>query len=340
MSCEENDVDNGKPIIKGSGRGVTQQLYTYTAMSQPTPLTPSRTHLTRLMKVWRSAGWPCRDPIEIDLIAAGWVSVVITESGHETLRLTQEGIQVLAASRQRNLRATSRHDRLARLVARQLNDAGRVVWLELMLRAQVKGDDDVDEGAAALSASEALPDLGLWAPVDVADDIADEVAGDITADHATVASAAQTPAPKAIWRMARPDVFSVRHTSVENYLQPVVHEIKVSRADLLSDLRHAAKREAYRWLCSACYYVFPVGIAKPNEIPEEFGVWVLHGDVDTGRLEQLRPARHAPCKLPFAVWMALAKSTPWRADPDESQALLGAPGDTPNADIANEPADR
>lgn len=46
--------------------------------------------------------------------------------------------------------------------------------------------------------------------------------------------------------MARPDVFSVRHTSVEAYLQPVMHEIKVCRADLLSDLRHAVKREAYQ----------------------------------------------------------------------------------------------
>ena len=46
--------------------------------------------------------------------------------------------------------------------------------------------------------------------------------------------------------MARPGVFSVRHTSVEDYLQPMVHEVKISRTDLLSDLRHSAKRESYQ----------------------------------------------------------------------------------------------
>ena len=298
----------------------------------PRDILPNRAHLARLMQVWRSAGWPCRDPIEIDLIAAGWVTLAHDEAGRETLRLTEAGIGLLAASRQRNLRANSRHDRLARRVARHLAEAGRVVWLEMMLRALVQPESpdrqdaasDAEGPATALAAHEPVADLGelgapgLWAP------------GEPGCDAALEAAAAQArmrrEQPKGIWRMARPDVFSVRNTTVEAYLQPVVHEIKVSRADLLSDLRHAAKRESYRWLCSACYYVFPAGIAKPNEIPEAFGVWVLHGDIEDGRLEQLRPARHNPCRLPFAVWMALAKATPLRLDPDESQGMLGDPG--------------
>lgn len=47
--------------------------------------------------------------------------------------------------------------------------------------------------------------------------------------------------------MARPDVFSVRNTSVKKYLLPMVHKVKVSCADLLSNLRHATKRESYQW---------------------------------------------------------------------------------------------
>ena len=47
------------------------------------------------------------------------------------------------------------------------------------------------------------------------------------------------------WAMAMPDVFSIRHTTVEAYLEPMVHEIKVRRADLLADLRRGDKREAY-----------------------------------------------------------------------------------------------
>ena len=118
--------------------------------------------------------------------------------------------------------------------------------------------------------------------------------------------------------MARPDVFSVRRTSVEDYLQPMVHEVKVSRADLLSDLRHAAKRESYQWLSCETYYVLPADVAEPHEIPEDFGVWLLNGTDRSGTLDLVRPARHVPCKLPFEVWMALAKATPcppWTAKP-------------------------
>jgi len=226
------------------------------------------------MQVWRSGGWPCRDAIEIDLIASAWVSVSTADSGHETLKLTEAGIQLLAASRQRNQRAASAHDRLAARVAQQLMDGGRIVWRELSLRAQVS-----------------------------------------TAEERPISS----------WRIARPDVFSVRNTSVEAYLQPVVHEVKANRADLLSDLRHAAKRASYQWLCSECFYVFPAGVAQPQEIPEAFGVMVVHGNIDTGALELLRPARHATCTLPFAVWLALAKATPLRNEADGAQLHLGEP---------------
>lgn len=293
-------------------------------MSFDSPLPASRAHLSRLMKIWRSAGWPCRDPIELDLLAAGYITPRLSEQGHETLQLTEQGFALLAASRQRNLRAMSRHERLALRVARQLAEAGRLVWLELALRAHVLDGAQSEAKGETEAAPSHHPDageptdLGLW---DAPTPPCPAEAGSPTD---AVPSLPAKTAAKGAWRMARPDVFSVRHTSVEAYLQPVVHEIKVSRADLLSDLRNAAKREAYQWLCGACYYVFPAGIAKPNEIPEAFGVWVVHGDdLETGRLEQLRPARHTACTLPFPVWMALAKATPWRPDAlDEAQTHL------------------
>jgi len=115
----------------------------------------------------------------------------------------------------------------------------------------------------------------------------------------------------------------------------MVHEVKVSRADLLSDLRHAAKRESYQWLSCETYYVFPAGVAEADEVPQEFGVWVLNGTVESGTLDLLRPARHAPCKLPFAVWMALAKATPARMDAGLGQRQLGEPVDSePDVNVA------
>ncbi len=276
------------------------------------PVLPSRVHLARLMKIWRSAGWPSRDPIEIDLLAAQWVALCVAPGGHETLRITDTGIQLLAQARRRNQRAASPHDRLAQRMAGLLMNAGRIVWRELSLRSRVNAVGLPLPAAESSPTTQAVTDA-LWLPVDAHDS----------------AMPGRDSTVKAVWRIARPDVFSVRNTTVEDYLQPAVHEIKVSRADLLSDLRHAAKRESYQWLCSECYFVFPAGIAEPDEIPEAFGVWVLHGAVDDGRLELLRPARHSHCKLPFSVWLALAKSTPERSDDDGAQGHLGVKIDGP-----------
>ncbi len=120
----------------------------------------------------------------------------------------------------------------------------------------------------------------------------------------------------------KPDVFSVRHTTVEAYLEPVVHEIKVSRADLLGDLKKPAKRAAYLGLASACWYVLGQDakgrpIAAPEEVPAECGVLQLEG-------EHLVVAREAPRRalerLPFHVWMA--RSGPAIRLDDEAQGAL------------------
>lgn len=273
--------------------------------SNPSTVAIQRAHRTRLLHIWRSAGWPCRDALEIDLLAAGLVSLRVSVQGHETLSLTEAGVQLLATSRQQNRRALSAHDRLAERVATQLMVGGRIVWRELSLRARVEA-----ESGTALVARECATNAAFW-----------------PADEAAIDS-------KATWRMARPDVFSVRNTSVQAYLQPIVHEVKASRADLLSDLRHEAKRQSYQWLCCECYYVFPVGVAKPEEIPPEFGVWLLHGGIDDGEFEIARPARHVSCELPFAVWLSLAKATPMRLDEVDGepvQASLGPSNDTDEA---------
>ena len=64
-------------------------------------------------------------------------------------------------------------------------------------------------------------------------------------------------------------------------------------------------------------------MAEPHEIPEAFGVWLLHGTIDSGTLELHRPARHVACKLPFPVWMALAAAVPVSPDGESTQRELG-----------------
>ncbi|CAN7297713.1 hypothetical protein [Acidovorax sp. LjRoot117] len=280
--------------------------------SAPAPaIQLTRFHRTRLMQIWRSAGWPCKDALEIDLLAAQLVVLQVSPEGFESLRLTDEGIRTLAVARQRSVRALSTHDRLAARFAEHLLAAGRIVWRELSLRAVVDGPAPLTPPAA----DAALPTV----PTPIGHGRSTPLWSEDTDSPAARAAAN-------VWRMARPDLFSVRNTSVPAYLQPMVHEVKASRADLLSDLRHDAKRQAYQWLCEECYYVFPAGIAQPEEIPEHFGIWVLHGKLDDGahsRFELLRPARHASCTLPFAVWMALCKATPMRSEAELAQAHLG-----------------
>jgi hypothetical protein len=229
----------------------------------PAPL--GALHRRRLREIWRSAGWPCQDLVEVELLATGLLQRERDGDGRETLRVTDAGIAVLAATLQKNRAARDGHEALVARVAREMQRAGRVVWRGLSLRAKV------GEGEAAA------------------------------------------------WAMAMPDVFSIHHSTVEDYIEPVVHEIKVHRADLLADLKRPEKGEAYLQMSSQCWYVLREGIGRADEIPLAFGVMEAHESA----LEVLRPAPKRALKLPFSTWMVLARATPEPLD-DEAQGWLGA----------------
>jgi hypothetical protein len=233
-----------------------------------------RVHARRLRDVYRSAGWPCCDAVEVDLLAAGLLERLRSVQGHETVRVSDAGIAHIATSLVVNRAVMSRHEALVEQVAREMTRAGRVAWRGLSLRARLPV---AEEGG------------------------------------------------KPRWCIARPDVFSIRNTSVEAYAQPIVHEVKVNRADLLSDLRKPDKRAAYLDLGGECWYVLgcdakgrPIG--EPDEIPSECGVLIAQ----EGRLVVARSAVHrALPRLPFGVWMALAKAQPVAGFDEDVQELLG-----------------
>lgn len=226
-------------------------------------------HRRRLREIWRSAGWPCRDNVELDLLDAGLVRRVHDAEGRETLQLTDAGIALLAQALRRNRAARGAHEALVERVAREMQRAGRIVWCGLGLRVRVGDGDD------------------------------------------------------ATWAMAQPDVYSIRHTTVEAYLEPVAHEVKVQRSDLLADLNRPRKREAYLRASGECWYVIREGIARPEEIPPECGVLVA---LESG-FEVARPAPRRPTQLPFSTWLALARAAPMdNGEAEEAQAWLGEPG--------------
>ena len=258
-----------------------------------TPVLP-RTHARRLRELYRSAGWPSLDPVEVDLLAAGLLLRVQAQDAlgvlRDALRLSDAGIAALARAQQRNRAAYDQHEALVALVVRQMQRAGRTAFTGLNLRAPV------DEPPAP----------------DAAD------------------------APVRRWVVARPDVFSVRHTTVPAYLVPAVHEVKVRRADLLGELRDTprtrAKRGAYLAMGSECWYVLGRDakgreIGDASEIPLAFGVMqAVPGAGGLPRLEVVRPAprRAMPhdAGLPFAAWLALARAVPEPPTEDDAQGLL------------------
>ncbi len=227
------------------------------------PLTLKRIHSQRLREVYRSAGWPYQDIVEIELLAAGQLERVNSATGHEVVRVTDTGLQHLAKATQGNRQTRSAHETLVDKVVEAMLRDGRLVWTSLSLRAKLAGESE--------------------------------------SEHR--------------WKMCQPDVFSIRNSSRQEYLEPIVHEIKVSRADLLGDLKRPDKRAACLDVGGQCWYVLGCDrtghpIAKPNEIPMECGVMVFQNN-------QFEVTRMTPKKtvnqLPFPVWMALAKATPRRS---------------------------
>ena len=253
-----------------------------------------RAHARRLRDIYRSAGWPSQDSVEVELLAAGLLDRAKEPSGHDKVRLTHAGIQFLAQAFHSNRQSRSAHEALVERVAQQMLRDGRIVWTDLSIRARLPTE----------------------------------------------------PEERTRWKVCMPDVFSIRNTTVAGYLEPVVHEIKVSRADLLGDLKSKDKRDAYLDAGGQCWYVLGCDrkgqpIAQSDEIPLECGVMVLQNE----RLEVLRNApKRAVVDLPFALWMVLAKSTPLRSHADlgtngPAQSMLleqapdaakDAPNDSPN----------
>ena len=261
----------------------------------------TRHHHRRLRDIYRSAGWPCQDMLEVELLVAGQVERVHWPEGHETLRVTDAGMATLARVFATNKAARSPHESLVEQVALAMDRAGRLAWRGLSLRARVPlsllGADDSSAPDPSPQGMPLLP---------------------------TEPAAEPVPGPSPAWVMACPDVFSIRRSTVEAYLEPVVHEIKVSRADLLGDLRKPAKRAAYLDMASACWYVLgndargrPIG--GPDDVPPECGVLL----VEDGQLVVAREApRRALERLPLQIWMALAQAAaPLRAE-DSGQAAL------------------
>jgi hypothetical protein len=221
--------------------------------------TLSRPHDQRLRAMYRSAGWPCLDAIEIDLLAAGLLERIRNPAGPENLRVTDAGLQHLSTTLNRNRAALDAHEALVERVCEEQLRNGRIAYRGLTLLAK----------------------------------------------------------PDASWLHLRPDVFSICNTTVEDYVEPIVYEVKVKRADLKADLKKAEKRAGYIAMSSQCYYVLAEGVGDADDVPPECGVMIAAGDA----MRMLRVAPKRAMKLGFGSWMALAKADRYRSLVDPAPLL-------------------
>ncbi len=103
-------------------------------------------------------------------------------------------------------------------------------------------------------------------------------------------------------QLIRPDVYSLKATYNEKVLNPCVHEVKVSRADFLTDVAKPEKRAGYAAVAESVCYVAPVGMIAPGEVPDECGLLVETGP---GVFEQAKRAKKRAVQLSVATFMRL-----------------------------------
>lgn len=217
----------------------------------------SRSHLKRLKIYYRSAGWPVKDNLEIDLIVAGLAERRIDPSGHEAIYVTDAGIQALAGLLSTNRAAFDAHEALVAKVVEYLQQRG---WITFTGRSfKVK--------------------------------------------------------PEEKWITVRPDVFALPKTLDERRIVPCVYEVKVSRADLRSELRKGTKRLGYEAISRRMYYVMPEEIANEAllaEIPASCGVLLQR----EGSLFEHRLANERNVELRPIHWLQLLASC---RDPSQAE---------------------
>ncbi len=100
----------------------------------------------------------------------------------------------------------------------------------------------------------------------------------------------------------RPDVFSLVTTLNPEKISPVVHEVKVSRADFLADIAKPEKRAGYAKIAEMVYYVAPAGIIHPSDVPPGCGLVLEH---DAGNFEVVTKVKRAKAKLSDRQFMKL-----------------------------------
>ena len=115
--------------------------------------------------------------------------------------------------------------------------------------------------------------------------------------------------------LPRPDVFSVVQTFDATRISPLVHEVKVSRADFFADVAKPLKRLAYACIADAVHYVVPAGLVEAHEVPKNCGLIV---EAAPGQFKVVKRAKKLPVATTPANFMNLVIKPGTRSTTGES----------------------
>lgn len=245
-------------------------------------------HRRRLREVWRSAGWPCQDMVEAELLVAGLLERKDAGQGRERLRVSDAGLRVLVQTAAGNRSARNDHERLVRQVAAALARDGRIAWCGLALRARVTA-------GAAERWQMAVPDVYSVRHTSVAAYLQPQV-HEIKVRRADLLADLRRPTKRAAYLQMAGAVYYVLAEGIGGVDDvPPECGVIVARA--------------------------------PGKVEAGDGTIDDEEEIAAARLDLLRPAMARPfpheAGLPFGIWMALARATP-AARAADPQLWLGA----------------
>lgn len=107
-----------------------------------------------------------------------------------------------------------------------------------------------------------------------------------------------------------------------NSYRAVVYEVKATRSDFLNELKHPGKREAAEDSAHECWFAAPVGIIKPEEVPENWGLMVLSEGMRFRRVKHARQREAGP--LPHYLTAAVARAAANRERPTDRRLWRAA----------------
>lgn len=85
------------------------------------------------------------------------------------------------------------------------------------------------------------------------------------------------------------DAWAINLYPSKNFLR-IAYEIKVSRSDFLREMKHPEKRTQALQLSNQFYFVAPIGLIKPGELPPEAGLIEVKDEWES-RLKVRAPLR-------------------------------------------------